>query len=240
MRGISPTFICVFISQNGLEGRWNMDATGINRSNPSVETPNTPAQNVERGQNNNSTRENIKDSAEERRNNTRELENVVSISEDGDTVQVDPNTETTAQRAGEGAVTMRESDTRSEENSEPPEITSFAGYSASQIEQLYLQGRISRQEYETQMANRQERSSTNEEQNSANAKELARLNGTLSRAEMDASAINTAFSNRANDNAPISGTERIAAMERVSDNTRQQQTAVANEGRRQWDYQLQA
>lgn len=194
------------------------------------------------------------DRAREAQTSQRTLENVVSVSEDGDTVQVDPKTENVAAMANEGAVTQRQSAAESlrekeredqrlrdeAANDQSQQITSFAGFTVSQIEQLYQQGRISRQDYERQLQIRQERTQSAMDSNSQNSENLARIDSANNRAQMDAQAIRSAFGDNSNDNAAASATERMTAMQRIQDNNQSRETARISEGRRQWDYQLQA
>lgn len=246
-----------------------MDAMGINSA--SVNTVNASTPNVSSNRNareavqtNNVSSVDIaisrqeekrrEDRARESQTTQRTLENVVSVSEDGDTVQVDPNTENVAAMANEGAVTERPSaaqalyekqqeDQKAKDeaaNDRSQEISSFAGYTASQIEQLYQQGRISRQDYERQLQIRQERTQSAMDSNSQNSENIARLNDATNRAQMNASAVKSAFGDNSNDNAAASATERMNAMQRVQDNNQSRETARISEGRRQWDYQLQA
>lgn len=220
---------------------------GVNTQSSAVDTA------VQRGRDNR-TEERLRESQLSARE--RQLENVVSRSEDGDTVQVDP---TTAELAT-GSVTardnssdaaqalqdkQREDQQRADEiamkrQERQAEVTSFAGYTTSQIEQLYQQGRISRQDYERQIAIREERTQSTMDSNSASSEQFARLNGTMNRAERDAQAINTAYSDSANQSYMQTAQDRIDAMQRINENSRENQTRTANEGRRQWAYQLQA
>lgn len=212
----------------------------------------------------------------------RQRENVVSMSQDGDTLQVAKSTEDMIARAQEGSVSRREADSSTqaqevikkqiEEQQAKAEarrqeaqkaameaarqksaadaqqngqqngqqITSFAGYSSSQLEQLYQQGQISKQAYDREVARRNENSQTQQENNSQLTQDAARLNGTMTRAEMDARAINGAFGPGANANSPATATQRIDAMQRVQDGIRTNETLKNNEGRRTWDYQLRA
>lgn len=246
-----------------------MDALSINANSNTVVTrasnpnTNTSVNRAQAGSGSNNTEKTAAqeaiqrqrdDSAENAREKQQQisrqnLENVVSRSEDGDTVQVKPETKELTM----GTVTMRESEPsqaqkfleerrkkEAEDDSRATEITSFAGYTSSQIERLYQQGRISRQDYEREMANRRDRNEATASNNAQTEREMARLNGTLSRAQMDASAIDAAYGSGSNANSPASASERIDAMQRMQDYNQTQDSLRVNEGRRQWDYQLQA
>ena len=99
---------------------------------------------------------------------------IVSISEDGDTVQASKaginasGTKGILVSASEDGAVTQVSDDKGER-----EIDSLAGYTKSQVEQLYREGRISRYEYDQNMENRKKREEALEERNEN--KDLAKL-----------------------------------------------------------------
>lgn len=127
---------------------------------------------------------------------------------------------------------------REDRNNE--QITSFQGYTNSRLEQLYLQGRIAKSDYDREIAARNELATKQQSGSSQTAKIQAKLNGTLVRSQMNAGAIDTAFSNRANNNSPASASMRIDAMQRIQDNRQRQDNISTSEGQRTWAFQLQA
>lgn len=234
----------------------------------------------------------------------RQLEDVVSTSQDGDTLQVSRDAAMRANGTNEGAVTMRGRETesttasltddrnatadaarerlgmsRNEDNQRSNEtdnrrntadtvaqndrmrgreiaqanieksnqeasdnkqqkVTSLAGYTKMQIDQLYREGRISQQDYDAQMQKRQDQL----EEASAKSSELANTGAVLdsakTRNELDNLSIRVTFSENSSDK--IDAAQRFDAMQ----NIRQAQEGPAaqrtrNEERRLWDYQLQ-
>lgn len=266
-----------------------MDAMTINTTNnisrPSVAAISTRDRvNVQQRPDTSAQEKAIQTAQEDQRRTQqeRQRENVVSMSQDGDTLQVNPSTEDMIARAQEGSVSRREAesstqaqevikkqieeqqakaearrqeaqkaameaarqnsaaDARQNGQQNGQQITSFAGYSSSQLEQLYQRGQISKQDYDREVARRNENSQTQQENNSQLSQEAARLNGTMTRAQMDARAINGAFGQGANANSPATASQRVDAMQRVQDGIRTNETLKNNEGRRTWDYQLRA
>ncbi|MCR5627149.1 MAG: hypothetical protein K6F99_07515 [Lachnospiraceae bacterium] len=181
------------------------------------------------------------------------LKNVVSVSKDGDTVQVSEEATEKIEEESIGTVTSKKEETATEKRLEDQKeeaiekaeerrqleeirleqertsptkerleaekedqdklrldaaehstasqgITSFSGYTNTQLHQLYLKGDISKQQYDSEVAAREERTEELQEENS----ELAEKGATLVRAsqtnEQDEIQLENIFSEDANDN----------------------------------------
>ncbi len=205
----------------------------------------------------------------------RELENVVAVSKDGDTVQVSEEgtdrlanaerkvADNTLGEESFGRVTVRgekaadnelitgsetsdrmtadsqksyreisdsqRSDTQTagtltdnklsgdEEAAKKADITSYAGYTDSQMEQLYLRGDISKIEYDLEMEDReQEREAASVSDNQFSKDMAYNING-INQTMKDAKAIDTAL---ANDSAeePLRADERLKMIEKLDGN----------------------
>ncbi len=159
-----------------------------------------------------------------------ELENVIAMSADGDTLQVEQAVSndsleengTVVNKTGEDkrpeeimGSTSREIDIKETLEDKPRKITSFAGYTFQQIEQLYRQGRISRQEYEKQLKIKKENAEEARNDNEDKIEELSKLNREYTNTQMDSEAIVTAFSGEANSNAKVSAKERLDIIENM-------------------------
>lgn len=195
-----------------------------------------------------------------------DLKNVVSTSQDGDTVQVNPTTEEARRRREEGKVTEKdqsgakriieerrlaeerrrkaaieeakaEEEKKQQLKNQVP--TSYAGKTVSDIENMYRQGIISRSEYEKQKSIKEETNQATIDSAADFTKKTAKLNGTLTRAELDQMAVSGAYGKNSN-KGPIEAKARIAAMDRIANNNNTRQARIAAEGKRIWDYQLQA
>lgn len=185
----------------------------------------------------------------DRRNKLREelLENVVSVSEDGDTVQVsDEGSDKLNTKAFEeeefvnasydpaklafperqefiiSPYNDNESDIsisdNTNENTYSPSITSFTGYTDAQLEQLYLKGDISRFDYDQEIEAREAQREEAEDSNrNMNEQVMGAVNG-MERASQDAEQIKTAFGSESNENPDPAA--RIDLLSQLQDLTR--------------------
>ncbi len=206
----------------------------------------------------------------EQKNREETLENVVSVSEDGDTVQVSDEGSRELDESASGTVisqTDREPETsRFEEDIEiepitPPEITpieapeiasetaaaeetesadrditSFAGYTDQQVEQMYLEGEISQNDYNNEIARREEMEASEREEREQLSRDMGRLDERASRNEMADFAIENAVENG---NDKIGLNERLQAVDSLFED-RVNATRRQEEAGRLWDYQLRA
>ena len=214
------------------------------------------------------------------------LENVVSRSSDGDTVQVSDEGAEELIESTEGAVVSMEQSAAGETESriseeditiepveapeitpiEPPEITpveesevaptaeaeaaltaeededaassvvtSFTGYTDQQVEQMYLEGEITQNEYNTEIARREEAREADSERGRQVNEDMRRLGEADSRTRMADFAIDTAV-NSGNDR--ISLDDRLQAVDSVFED-RRDAVRREQEAGRLWDYQLQ-
>ena len=122
--------------------------------------------------------------------------------------------EAARERAAEEAAEERQAQAAAEET-QAPEITSFAGVTNNQLEQYYLQGRISRNDYEKEIDSREELVKAKEENNAQNAADLARLDATKRNVQEGAEAI--ANANFAAGNDGMRGLERFEAARNAND-----------------------
>lgn len=196
------------------------------------------------------------------------LENVVSVSDDGDTVQVSDegaqeltDSETGAvisQRQPEDNVLRDEEDieiepieapeiepieapeitpvTTDDKEDQKREITSFVGYTDQQVEQMYLEGEISQNDYNNEIARREELEASGREDREQFNNTMGRLEEADSRTEMADFAIETAVEKG---NEKIGLNERMKAVDSLFED-RQNVARRQEEAGRLWDYQLQA
>lgn len=196
-----------------------------------------------------------------------ELKNVVSRSSDGDTLQVNSGREEEKRRRRDGQVTEKDDKSRARQlieerraaeekrrqaikeriaaeeakkqiESEQQNNSSFAGKSVSDIERMYQQGIISRSVYEKQKAIKEEDNQRVTDNLVDFAKKSGKISGTLSKAELDQMAVSGAFGDNSND-GPVSAKERLDAMDRITEAVNKQQATIT-EGKRTWQFQLQA
>ena len=159
------------------------------------------------------------------------LENVVAMSSDGDTLQVKRTFFGKGSEQNGSVVDKTDVEKRSEEpaksggdleiNAEkssedmPRKITSFAGYTLQQIEQLYRQGQISRQQYEKQLELKKTQTEEMRSGDKERIEELSRLSREYTGTKMDSEAVATAFSKDSNSNAKVSAGDRLEIMENL-------------------------
>ncbi|WP_176762424.1 hypothetical protein [Eubacterium oxidoreducens] len=130
-----------------------------------------------------------------------ELENVVSVSEDGDTVQVSPE--------GNEKLDVKVIHSETEIEDEPVQktdtsvedfqVTSYAGMSNQQLEQLYLQGKISRADYESEIEAREERIESLQNTNSQAIEKMTGYQAVSEEATRVGDAIKEAYEDTASD-----------------------------------------
>ncbi len=181
------------------------------------------------------TKQEVKqDNTEEILEKASELTNVVSVSKDGDTVQVSPEGNETFADENSMSVTPRMVDTTpvvmeeetvnfeveapAEEDAPTPniEITSYAGITNQQLEQLYLDGIISRYDYETELSDREailEAASGNDK---AHLEKMMGYESSLNKTENTAQAISTAYSTEKTSYKPQTAENVLQAMENIT------------------------
>ena len=195
------------------------------------------------------------------------LENVVSVSDDGDTVQVsDEGAEELSESTSGAVVSQREAageairaeedieiepieapeiepieapeltPTGSETETAKRDITNFAGYTDQQVEQMYLEGEISQNDYNNEIARREELEASDREDREQFSREMGRLEEADTRAEMADFAIESAVESG---NEKIGLNERLQAVDSVFED-RQDAARRQEEAGRLWDYQLRA
>ena len=210
--------------------------------------------------------ESARETARERREAA--LQNVVSRSEDGDTVQVSDDGEQELIESTEGAVVSRdtaaaEAQRTAEEDieiepveapeiepMEAPEITpvtadtdnttdrnitSFAGYTDQQVQQMYLEGEISQNDYNAEIERREESRESSRADSEQMNTTMGRLEEADSRVQRADFAIETA-TERGNDRIGLN--ERLQAVDSVFED-RESAVRRQQEAGRLWDYQLQ-
>ncbi len=79
------------------------------------------------------------------------------------------------ENAVEQAQVERQAQAAESDETKAPEITSFAGVTNNQLEQYYLEGRISRNDYENEVSSREDRVKAKEEKAAENSADLAKL-----------------------------------------------------------------
>ena len=204
----------------------------------------------------------------EKQRTREDLENVVSVSEDGDTVQVSEDGATELEESASGAVVSRtdaeeKASIREEEDIEiepveapeiepieAPEITpienntgddkrqinSFVGYTDQQVEQMYLEGEISQNDYNTEIARREEIEEARKAEGDKFSSDMSRLEEIDSRTERADIAIDMAVKSG---NEDIGIKERLDAVDSAF-NERQDAARRQEEAGRLWDIQLRA
>jgi len=134
---------------------------------------------------------------------------VLDISEDGDTVTARPE----AMRALEDGMVMLKEDTAETSTEDETPLGSLNGYSGQQIETLYRQGRISRNDYQSEMDRRdrlKEQLSDDSDNNNADrteriaenrtfAQNMGKVNAAKTDGEIEDAAMVTAMENGRSD-----------------------------------------
>ena len=247
-------------------------STGTSQvSSTAIRTPEQREGSVDRAVNERREREQTARTQEtEKQRETAALENVVSVSEDGDTVQVSDDGATELSESTEGAVVSTaaaEADaTRGVEEDieiepieapeiepiEAPEITpitattdtadsqaanitSFVGYTDQQVEQMYLEGEISQNDYNNEIARREEIEQGRRDEAERFGETMGRLEEADSRVERADFAIESAIKSG---NEKIGLNERLSAVDSVFEE-RESAVRRQQEAGRLWDYQLQ-
>ena len=143
----------------------------------------------------------------------KQLENVISTSQDGDTVQAgkealdklkedeeygrvvdkgsllaakDPSAERRAELREEAE---KKAEEKEEEKEEEKNVTSFNGYTDAQLKQMYLKGDISRQDYDKEIEDRESKKEARGEEEEKFMKEGAQNVGKQKENERDADTI---------------------------------------------------
>ena len=107
------------------------------------------------------------------------------------------------------------------EEESKPEITSFAGYTESQLEQMYLKGDITMQDYNNEISQRQEALEAMEEEDNEFSKEMNAEISQAAQVSRGTEAIENAFDENANDN--ISAQDRIQFINAAEQMARMEQ-----------------
>ncbi|MBQ7565010.1 MAG: hypothetical protein IJT16_13610 [Lachnospiraceae bacterium] len=157
----------------------------------------------------------------------KELEDVVSVSEDGDTVQVKEDSEKKLEDDRFGHVDIVEQELagvynapaetpnieikapeKPEDEEEIPaietkaqgtQITSYAGYTDSQLEQMYLKGEISKNDYDKEIEAREAREEALKGEDEETSELAGKLAGSENKEEQDEIELKKVFSEDASD-----------------------------------------
>lgn len=117
------------------------------------------------------------------------------------------------------------------------QIISFAGYTDSQIEQMYLDGEISQADYNQEIESREQRLENIEVSNDELSRNMNSIDSAGRNAEQMGNAIETAYSDKAS--ATLTADQRMEAIENLAQ--RNEETARRTEDTKNlWDYQLRA
>ena len=158
----------------------------------------------------------------------KKLEDVVSVSEDGDTVQVKEDSAERLEEDRFGHVDIVDQELAGVYNApaetpnieikapEKPEveeelpaietgsgqgtqITSYAGYTDSQLEQMYLKGEISKNDYDKEIASREAREEALKDEDEETSELAGKIAGTENKEKEDAIELKKVFSEDASD-----------------------------------------
>ena len=124
--------------------------------------------------------------------------------------------EAAREKAAEQAQAERQAQAAESNETKAPEVTSFAGVTNNQLEEYYLEGRISRNDYENEVNSREERLKAKEEKAAENSADLAKLDEVKRNVQEGEEAV-------ANINGEIGadgmrGSERLDAARNASQN----------------------
>ena len=161
------------------------------------------------------------------------LKDVVAESEYGDTVQVSSKgqeryeREIAAAKESSKEEPLEEEEKESSDDSDSkPVITSLAGYTEAQLKQLYLQGDISKYDYESRVEQKEELLSDEMETNEKNSEDTTKGIQKMDSIERSMDAIDNAFSPDSSDR--LSSEQRVDIMNALGTNdSNQQKTAEA-------------
>ena len=161
------------------------------------------------------------------------LKDVVAESEYGDTVQVSSKgqeryeREIAAAKESSKEEPLEEEEKESSDDSDSkPVITSLAGYTEAQLKQLYLQGDISKYDYESRVEQKEELLSNEMETNEKNSEDTTKGIQKMDSIERSMDAIDNAFSPDSSDR--LSSEQRVDIMNALGTNdSNQQKTAEA-------------
>ena len=172
--------------------------------------------------------EKVSETQKDQKDQQKELEDVVSVSKDGDTVQVredsaelledekfgkvdvldqelagvynareeTPNIEIKQPEPVETEEKVSEIDT---ESGQGTQINSYAGYTDSQLEQMYLKGEISKNDYDKEIAARKAREEEMKTEDSEDSKLAGKLAGAENKEDEDSIEMKKVFSEDASD-----------------------------------------
>ncbi len=165
------------------------------------------------------------------------LKDVVAESEYGDTVQVSSKgqeryeREIAAAKESSKEEPLEEEEKESSDDSDSkPVITSLAGYTEAQLKQLYLQGDISKYDYESRVEQKEELLSNEMETNEKNSEDTTKGIQKMDSIERSMDAIDNAFSPDSSDR--LSSEQRVDIMNALGTNDSNQQKTT--EAFQQW------
>lgn len=130
-----------------------------------------------------------------------------------------------AEQAAQNAPVRVEAEEQEREEMQSQQITSFAGYTDTQLRSLYLSGEITRADYDAEMQNRDEANAEAVEDIQSNNEQFSRQMGAYAALEeqntLDNIEIEEAFSPDANDN--IRAADRVEMVAQAQDLQNQRQ-----------------
>ena len=152
-----------------------------------------------------------------------QLENVVSKSKDGDTVQVSDKSSEKLEEDAFGRVDIlkkedeakkaEEEKEKEAEEKEQQRITSFAGLTEDQLEMMYRKGEISKQEYDKQIELKESLKETEEKVEGDTEKMVKGVLASENKMNRDSEEMKAAFSDDSSDTTKAA--ERINLMDTI-------------------------
>lgn len=130
-----------------------------------------------------------------------------------------------------------QADEEADEKEYEQKITSFAGYTNDQIEQMYLDGKISQYDYNKEIENREKRVENIEVSNEELSKNMNALDQIGRDVENNGNAIAAATSDQASQ--VLTAQQRLDAIDTLTDRETAEKRN-SEDTRVQWDYQLNA
>ena len=112
-------------------------------------------------------------------------------------------------------------------------ITNFAGYTEGQLQQMYLQGKISRNDYESEIEGREEKLEQTTGALSATDKQLADTATRVNEVDRRIGAVNTAFDDDSSNQNNLSNQTRADIVNTLQNQGQAQQTRTAAQEQQQ-------